>query len=141
MDDEIEALEGNETFELVPTPQGREIVGGKWMHTVKTGPDKSETHKACYVAKDYSQIAGIDYHETFFPTARISSIRVLLQQAIQNDMLVHKMDVKTAYLIAPINCKICMEQPEGYEKLEKNGKRLVFKLNKSLYGLKQSGRN
>ena len=71
------------------------------MYTVKTGPDKSETHKARYVAKGYSQIPGIDYHETFSPTTRMSSICVLLQQAIQNDMLVHQMDVKTAYLNAP----------------------------------------
>ena len=79
MDDEIEALEGNETFESVPPPKGREVVGGKWVYTVKTGPDKAETYKARYVAKGYSQIPGIDYHETFSPTARMSSIRVLLQ--------------------------------------------------------------
>ena len=141
MDDEIEALEGNETFELLPPPKGREVVGGKWVYTVKTGPDKAETYKARYVAKGYSQIPGIDYHETFSATARMSSIRVLLQQAIQNDMLVHQMDVKTAYLNAPIDCEIFIEQPEGYERVGQNGERLVCKLNKSLYGLKQSGRN
>ena len=92
MDDEIEALESNETFELVPPPKGREVVGGKWVYTVKTGPDKAETYKARYVAKGYSQIPGIDYHETFSPTARMSSIRVLLQQAIRNNMLVHQID-------------------------------------------------
>ena len=123
MDDEIEALESNETFELVPPPKGREVVGGKWVYTVKTGPDKAETYKARYVAKGYSQIPGIDYHETFSPTARMSSIRVLLQQAIQNDMLVHQMDVKTAYLNAPIDCEIFIEQPEGYERVGQNGER------------------
>ena len=51
------------------------------------------------------------------------------------------MDVKTAYLNAPIDCDIFVEQPKGYEKLGKHGERLVYKLNKSLYGLKQSGRN
>ena len=141
MDDEIKALEENDTFELVPPPEGREIVGGRWVYTVKTGPKKAETFKARYVAKGYSQIPGIDYHETFSPTARMSSIRVLLQLAVQNDMLVHQMDVKTAYLNAPIDCEIFMEQPEGYEKTGKNGEKLVYKLRKSLYGLKQSGRN
>ena len=141
MHDEIEALEGSKTFELVLPPKDREVVGGKWVYTVKTGPDKAETHKARYVAKGYSQIPGIDYHETFSPTARMSSIRVLLQQAIQNNMLVHQMDVKTAYLNAPIDCEIYMEQPEGFEKVGKNGEKLVCRLNKSLYGLKQSGRN
>ena len=141
MDDEIKALEENDTFELVPPPEGREIVGGRWVYTVKKGPKKAETFKARYVAKGYSQIPVIDYHETFSPTARMSSIRVLLQLAVQNDMLVHQMDVKTAYLNAPIDCEIFMEQPEGYEKAGKNGEKLVYKLRKSLYGLKQSGRN
>ena len=46
-----------------------------------------------------------------------------------------------AYLNAPIDCEIFMEQPERYERVGKNGERLVCKLNKSLYGLKQSGQN
>ncbi|CAB3996098.1 Retrovirus-related Pol poly from transposon TNT 1-94 [Paramuricea clavata] len=143
MDDEIEALESNENFELVPPPKGCEVVGGggKWVYTIKIGPDKAETYKARYVAKGYSQIPDIDYHETFSPTARMSSIHVLLQQAIQNDMLVHQMDVKTAYLNGAIDCEIFIDQPEGYERVGQNGERLVCKLNKSLYGLKQSGRN
>ena len=102
---------------------------------LKTGPKKAETFKACYVAKGYSQIPGIDYHETFSPTARMSSIRVLLQHAVQNDMLVHQIDVKTAYLNAPIDCEIFMEQPEGYKKAGKSGEKLVYKLRKPLYGL------
>ena len=83
MNDEIKALEENDTFELVLPPEGREIVGGKWVYTVKTGPKKAETFKARYVAKGYSQVPGIDYHETFSPTARMSSIHVLLQHAVQ----------------------------------------------------------
>ena len=142
MNEEMEALEGNQTFELVRPPKDCEVVGGgEWIYAVKTGPNKAETHKARYIAKGYSQVPGIDYHETFSPTTRMSSIRVLLQYAIQNDMLVHHMDVKMAYLNAPIDCEIFMEQPERYERVGKNGERLVCKLNKSLYGLKQSGQN
>ena len=54
-------------------------------------------------------------------------------------MFVHQMDIKTAYLNAPIDCEIFMELPEGYE--GKSGEKLVYKLRKSLYGFKQSGRN
>ena len=71
----------------------------------------------------------------------MSSIRVLIQHAAQNNMVVHQMDVKAAYLNATIDCDIYVEQPKGYEKVGKNGEKLVCKLNKSLYGLKQSGRN
>ena len=112
-----------------------------WVFAVKTGPEGEETHKARYVAKGYSQIAEIDYQETFAPTARMSSVRMLMQQAVQNDMITHQMDVKTAYLNVPIDCDIYIQQPEGFEKIGKNGETLVCKLKKSLYGLKQSGRN
>ncbi|CAB4041487.1 Hypothetical predicted protein [Paramuricea clavata] len=71
----------------------------------------------------------------------MSSIRTLLQRVMQNDMIIHQMDVKTAYLNAPIDCELYMEQPEGFEEHGENGEKLVCKLNKSLYGLKQSGRN
>ena len=66
---------------------------------------------------------------------------MLMQQAVQNDMITHQMDVKMAYLNAPIDCDIYIQQPEGFEKIGKNGETLVCKLKKSLYGLKQSGRN
>ena len=56
-------------------------------------------------------------------------------------MKVHQMDVKTAYLNADIDCEIYVQQPEGFIKTNKEGEKLVCKLNKSLYGLKQSGRN
>ena len=114
---------------------------GKWVYTIKSGPNNEETFKARYVAKGYSQIPGVDYHETFAPTARMSSVRMLMQHAVQNNMHVHLIDVKTAYLNAPTDCEIFIEQPKGYEKREENGEKLVCKLKNSLYGLKKSGRN
>ena len=51
------------------------------------------------------------------------------------------MDVKTAYLNAEIDTEIYLKQPEGYKIGAEDGSELVFKLNKSIYGLKQSGRN
>ena len=55
--------------------------------------------------------------------------------------MLHQMDVKTAYLNAPIDCEIYLEQPEGFEAKTENGEQLFCRLNKLLYGLKQSGRN
>ena len=141
MSEELNALWNNETYELTPLPEGRTSVGGKWVYAVKLGPNGEEKYKARFVAKGYSQVPGIDYHETFSPTARISSVRMLMQLAVQEGMVVHQMDVKTAYLNAPIDCELYMEQPEGYERKGPNGEKLVCKLKKSLYGLKQSGRN
>lgn len=64
MHDEVTALHDKDTFELVTPPEGRQIVGGKWVFAIKTGPEGEETNKARYVAKGYSQIAEIDYQET-----------------------------------------------------------------------------
>lgn len=64
-----------------------------------------------------------------------------MQIAVQYDLKIHQMDVKTAYLHAPVDCELYMEQPQGFELKSDTGEKLVYKLNKSLYGLKQSGRN
>src|SRR6218665_3924438 len=66
---------------------------------------------------------------------------MLMQLAVQRGMIVHQMDVKTAYLNAPFDCELYIEQPEGFVSDDKTDGNLVLKLKKSLYGLKQSGRN
>ena len=98
-------------------------------------------YKARYVAEGYSQVPEIDYFETFSPIGKITSIHLLMQLALDFSLDLHQMDVKTAYLNAPIDCELYVEQPEGFIKCSETGERLVCKLNKFLYGLKQSGRN
>ena len=96
-------------------------MGGKWVYAVKENVEKGKIFKARYVAKGYSQTEGIDYHETFAPTANLTSVRALMQVAVQNDLIVHQMDVKTAYLHAPIDEEIFLEQPQGFEKTSETG--------------------
>ena len=140
MKTEMQALEENNTFELVPLPKGKNVIGSRWVYAIKTDKNGDDNYKARFVAKGYSQVEGVDYQETFSPTARMTSIRVLSQIAIQNDLNIHQMDVRAAYLNAPIDCDVYISQPEGFVKGGDN-KSLVLKLKKSLYGLKQSGRN
>lgn len=71
----------------------------------------------------------------------MTTFRVVMQKAAQGDLILDLMDVKTTYLHSPIDHKVYLEQPEGYEKKSKSGEKLVHNLQKSLYGLKQSGRN
>ena len=71
----------------------------------------------------------------------MTSVRMLIQLSIDNSFFVHCMDFKNAYLNAKIDCEIYVNQPEGYVEKNKHGDELVWKLNKSLCGLKQSGRN
>lgn len=141
MEDEMRSLKDNNTFTLTTLPEGKNAVGGRWVYVIKENPNRTKTFKARYVAKGYSQVQGIDYKETFSPTADMTSVRTLMQLAVQYNFKLHQMDVKTAYLHAPIDCEVYMQQPEGFEVKSDTGEKLVCKLNKSLYGLKQSGRN
>ena len=72
MDDEIKSLQLNNTYTLTEPPENKSIVGGKWVYHVKGNSD-CPIYKARFVAKGYSQIQGIDYTETFSPTARMES--------------------------------------------------------------------
>lgn len=135
MKEEMQSLKDNVTYTLTTLPEGKDVVGGKWVYAMKKNNDGSDKFKARYVAKGFSQKRGVNYDETFSPTASMTSIRVLAQKAAQDNMIVHQMDVKTAYLHAPIECELYIEQPEGYEVKSKEGDELVCKLEKSLYGL------
>ena len=115
MEDEMSSLKESNTFTLTPLPEGRKAIGGRWVYDVKESADGSQSHKARFVAKGYSQVEGVDFGETFAPTASLTSVRVLMQLAAQNDLILHQMDVKTAYLNAPIDCELYMEQAEGFE--------------------------
>jgi Reverse transcriptase (RNA-dependent DNA polymerase) len=106
MDEEMNSLQDNDTFKLTTLPKDKKVVGGKWVYAVKLGPNGEEQFKARYVAKGYLQTQDIDYHEIFSPTARMTSVRMLMQLAVQQDLILHQMDVKTAYLNAPVDCEI-----------------------------------
>ena len=82
MKNKISALDENETFEYRKLPTGANLIGGKWVYTVKRDSDVEERYEARYLAKGYSQIPNIDYKDTFCPAARSMSIRMLLQIAM-----------------------------------------------------------
>ena len=140
MKEEMKCLEENDTFDLVELPPGKHTVGGRWVYAIKPGADQ-DLYKARYVAKGFSQTYGVDYFSTFAPTTRLSTIRMVIQIAVQCDYIIHQMDVKSAYLNAPIDCEVYMEQPKGFERVSEDGKKYVCRLRKSLYGLKQSASN
>ena len=138
-DSEYQSLMENETWKLVKLPTGRKPVGCKWIFkTKRTSEGKVERYKARLVAKGYTQKSGEDYDETFSPVVRYSSIRTLLAFAVQNGLIIHQMDVVTAFLNGTLDEDIYMEQQPGY--IKKGEEHLVCKLKRSLYGLKQSSR-
>jgi len=137
--EEYNSIMENGTWELVPLPPGRKAVGCKWVYKIKRdAAGNIKRWKARLVAKGYSQVEGLDFTETFAPVAKFSSIRILLSLAAANDWECHHMDVKTAFLNGDLEEEIYMEQPEGFVKAREE--HLVCKLQKTIYGLKQSPR-
>eukprot|EP00253_Pinus_taeda_P035760 PITA_35760 len=139
MDEEINAIERNKTWDLVELSKGKEVIGVKWVYKTKCNAEgKIERHKARLVVKGYKQQYGRDYEETFAPVARMETVRAVLSIAAQNKWEVYQMDVKLAFLNGVLMEEVYIEQPLGYEK---NGqKHKVCKLKKALYGLKQASR-
>ena len=135
--EEIDSLVEHGTWEVVPRPQGKNVVSCRWVYRVKYGQGGEVTcYKARLVAHGFSQIHGIDYQETFAPVTRLETIRLLLALAVEKDWEARQVDVKTAYLYGDLDEEIFMEAPEGYDVPE--GHCLLLK--KALYGLKQAGR-
>jgi Reverse transcriptase (RNA-dependent DNA polymerase) len=89
------------------------------------------------VAKGYSHRYGVDYEETFSPVVRHTSTRILIAMAVKNNLKIHQMDVVTGYLQSNLTENVYMEQPEGFS--DESGR--VCHLKKSIYGLKQAGKN
>ena len=139
MEKEFESLRENNVWELVELPQDRTAVGSKWVFKVKVGADgEVERFKARLVAQGFSQQFGLDYDETFCPVVRFESIRTVIALAMQNGLRLHQMDVTTAFLNGELKEEVYMKQPEGF--IAEDEKRLVCKLKRSIYGLKQSPR-
>ncbi|KAG8501219.1 hypothetical protein CXB51_003321 [Gossypium anomalum] len=114
MADEIAMIEKNQTWELVPRPANRKVIGG------------------------FSQKYGLDYLETFAPVAGLDTIRLLIALAAQKQWKIHQLDVKFAFLNGFLEEEIYIDQPQGF--VVSGKEQMVYRLKKALYGLKQAPR-
>ena len=96
IDEELATIQKNKTWELVNLPEGKDVIGLKWVYRTKFKEDGSiQKHKARLVAKGYSQQPGIDFNETFAPVACIETIRIVLDLAAQLELNVYQLDVNS----------------------------------------------
>jgi hypothetical protein len=136
---EFASLIANKTWVLKPLLEGRKAVKCKWIYKVKYKlSGEVERFKARLVAKGYSQVAGVDFNETYAPVIKYDAVRAVFVISNAHGMFKAQFDVCTAYLNADLIDIIFMEQPEGFEDLD--WLFYVCLLLKSLYGLKQSAR-
>jgi hypothetical protein len=135
--DELTKLQALDTWEVTKLPPGKKAIGCKWVFTVKYTPTGLiDRYKGRLVAQGFSQVPGDDFLETFSPTIRAESLRTLLAIGAAEDLEIRQVDVVSAYPRSKLHATVYMQPPEGLD----CPKGSVLLVKKSLYGLKQSGR-
>ena len=164
---EYSSIIENKTFKIVDRPNDKNVIGNRIVLSEKLKSDGSvERKKARLVAKGYNQRQGEDFNDTFAPVVRMSTIRTLMALAVEHNLEIHQLDVTTAFLNGDLAERIYMDIPENFEEIlheiiadEKSPNQVagdaknmietlknmkkgtkVCQLQKSLYGLKQAGR-
>jgi hypothetical protein len=137
MEEELNQIEKNETWELVPRPKDKNVIDTKWIFINKLNEyGKLVRDKPRLVCKGHVQVEGIEFEETFAPIARLEAIRIFLEFEIFKNFKVYNMDVKVAFLNGYLEEEVYIEHPKGFSlsKIEY----CVCKLKKTLYGLNQA---
>lgn len=134
MEKELSMIEKKGTWSLVDLPPGRKAIGSKWVYKIKRHITPW-LYKSRLVALGFTQKYGVDYDEVFAPVARSQTFRTLLAVASHGKMIIKQYDVESAFLNGDLDEEIYLKPPPGHDVGSK-----VYKLHKSLYGLKQSAR-
>ncbi|CAI7861809.1 unnamed protein product, partial [Closterium sp. NIES-53] len=129
-----EAIEGTYVDEV--PPPGTNIVSGMWIFRVKRPPGSPPVFKARYVARGFSQRHGVDFFQTFSPTPKMTTLRVLLHVAAQHDYQLHLIDFSTAFLQGSLHEEIWLRCPRGFTGSFPDGTQ--WSLRRPVFGLRQA---
>lgn len=136
--DELTTLAGNGTWEEVVPPKGVNIVTSKWVFKPKLNTDGSlKKAKARLVIRGFTQRFGHDFWDTFAPTVRYKTLRMFLAIVALLDLELYQVDINNAFTESRLREDIYIAPPEGVTVAPGR----VFKLLRSLYGLKQAARD
>ena len=134
---ELAQLKHMGTWKLIDKPRDTIPISNKFVFTKKRDKEGNLLkYKARLVAKGYAQCPGYDYVDTHSPVIRMETIRAILAIAPTRKLHIYQLDIKGAYLNGTLKEKVYMKQPEGYE----DGTGQICQLIKTLYGLRQAGR-
>ena len=115
MHEELHQFVRNDVWELVPRPNGVNVIETKWIFKNKS--DEHDTvirNKSRLFAQGYTQAEVIDFNETFAPVVRLESIRILLAIASHLNFKLYKMNVKSAFLNGMLQEEVYVEQSKGF---------------------------
>jgi hypothetical protein len=133
----VNNLEEMRVWAVSQLPPGKKTLNGRWVFATKPDVDGSGIRfKAQFVAKGFTQVAGVDFNATFAPTATFVMLRLLLTVAAAHEWPVHSFDFVAAYLNSPINEDIWIKPPKGMSVPQGH----ALKLEKALYGTRQAAR-
>ncbi|CAI7773644.1 unnamed protein product [Closterium sp. NIES-53] len=138
MDAEMASWKSTGTYDDEVCPPGVNIVDGMWIFRVKRSSGSPPAFKARYVARGFSQRQGVDYFQTFSPTPKMSTLRVLLHVAAQCDYELHSLFFSTAFLHGSLH-EIWLRQPPGFTGSFPTGTQ--WSLRRPVYGLRQAPRD
>ena len=144
IDKELAGLIALRTWDLIPitsVPRGSNLMNCHYVFDIKRLRDGTvEKFKARLVADGNSQKYGVDYDRIFATVVKTSTIRLVLIIAAARDFNLTQIDIRQAYLQAELPEKLYMRVPPGIPAFNEKREPLVCRLNRSLYGLKQAGR-
>ncbi|CAI7922010.1 unnamed protein product [Closterium sp. NIES-53] len=138
MDAEMASWKSTGTYVDEVPPPGANIVSGMWIFKVKRPPGSPPVFKARYVARGFSQRQGVDYFQTFSPTPKMTTLRVLLHVAAQRDYELYSLDFSTAFLQGNLHEEIWLRRPPGFTGSFPSGTQ--WSLRRPVYGLRQAPR-
>ncbi|CAI7876791.1 unnamed protein product [Closterium sp. NIES-53] len=138
MDAEMASWKSTGTYVDEVPPPGANIVSGMWIFRVKWPPGSPPVFKARYVARGFSQREGVDFFQTFSPTPKMTTLRVLLHVAAQRDYELHSLDFSTAFLQGSLHEEIWLRCPPGFTGSFPVGTQ--WSLRRPVYGLRQAPR-
>ncbi|CAI5973926.1 unnamed protein product [Closterium sp. NIES-64] len=138
MDAEMASWKSTGTYVDAVPPPGANIVSGMWILRVKRPPGSPPVFKARYVTRGFSQRQGVDYFQTFSPTPKMTTLRVLLHVAAHRDYELHSLDFSTAFLQGSLHEEIWLRRPPGFTGSFPPGTQ--WSLRRPVYGLRQAPR-